>query len=602
MSTQAANQGPARSVAEVLLTDEMPHRRARNPDINGENDALLALARMMGEGREGILQELTARAMKLCRADSAGLSVLEPGKNGEVFRWKAVAGQFADNTGGALPREASPCGSVIDRNRWLLFREPARFFPESGNVEPYIYEALLVPFHVDGKPVGTLWAVAHRAEHQFDPEDVRLLTNLSKFAAAATVMQQRKRTEAELRASRSAALNLMEDAVEARHRMEHATEVLKNSEEQFRRAIENAPIPVILQAADGEVLQLSKTWTALTGYALKDVPTFEAWVNLAYGAGGEKLKQRVQGLFNGEKRMDEVEFEIVTSSGKRRTWLFSASPVGALSDGRRFVVGMALDITERLRESARLEAALEETRRAQQEAEAANRTKDQFLATLSHELRTPLTPVLTAAESLLRRQDLPKIVVEGLQMICRNVELENHFINDLLDITRISRGKLELVCSDMDLHEAIQAALDITRPEIEAKGQKLVVELTAKESRLNADFARTEQVFWNLLKNSSKFTPEKGEIRLRSWNERGCICVAVTDTGIGIVAESLPKIFDAFRQADTSIMRRFGGLGLGLAIARATVEALGGTISAVSLGMGKGATLTVELPLTNNAA
>ncbi len=208
-----------------------------------------------------------------------------------------------------------------------------------------------------------------------------------------------------------------------------------------------------------------------------------------------------------------------------------------------------------------------------------------------------MTPVLTAAESLLRRKDLPPIVIEGLQMICRNIQLENHFINDLLDITRIGRGKLELARAPMDLHDAIKAAAEISRPDIEAKGQRLTIELQAQRTKLNADLARTQQVFWNLLKNASKFTPEQGEIQLRSWNEPGHVLAEVRDTGLGIDPQVLPKLFQPFRQADTSITRRFGGLGLGLVIARATVEALGGSITAASPGLNRGATFTVKLPL-----
>ena len=262
------------------------------------------------------------------------------------------------------------------------------------------------------------------------------------------------------------------------------------------------------------------------------------------------------------------------------------------------MVGMALDITDSRRSRADLEAAFVEMQRARQQAEAANRTKDHFLATLSHELRTPLTPVLTAAESMLRRKDLPPIVREGLLMICRNIELENHLVNDLLDITRVSRGKLELACETIDLHQVIDAALEISRPDIFAKQQHLTVELKAEQRTVNADAMRTQQAFWNLLKNASKFTPSGGNIAIRSRNEPGWAIVEVVDSGVGIEADALPNIFVAFQQADTSITRRFGGLGLGLAIATATVEAQGGTIVAASAGAGQGATFTVKLPLS----
>jgi two-component system CheB/CheR fusion protein len=248
----------------------------------------------------------------------------------------------------------------------------------------------------------------------------------------------------------------------------------------------------------------------------------------------------------------------------------------------------------------RLERALAEAQHAREEAEAAGKAKDQFFATLSHELRTPLVPVMITAESLLRRKDLPQRVTEGLQMICRNVELQRHFIDDLLDLTRISRGKFELNREPLDLHDAVRGAVQVCEPEIAAKQQKLTVELTATERTLLGDFPRVQQIFWNLLKNASKFTPDHGEIRIATRNENRAILVTVSDSGMGIKPDSLTDIFEAFRQGDASIAQKYGGLGLGLAISRATAEALGGSISASSDGPGRGATFTVKLPLIGN--
>lgn len=183
-------------------------------------------------------------------------------------------------------------------------------------------------------------------------------------------------------------------------------------------------------------------------------------------------------------------------------------------------------------------------------------------------------------------------------MIQRNVQLEAHFVDDLLDITRISRGRIELVRAPMDLHEAIAHAVEISRTDIEARGQRLTVALEAREHELDADVQRLQQVVWNLLKNASKFTPDGGEIRLRSRNEPGHIVVEVQDTGIGFEAGEEERIFTAFEQASEAVTRKFGGLGLGLAISKATVDAHGGTIRAVSPGADQGATFTVHLPLT----
>ncbi len=246
---------------------------------------------------------------------------------------------------------------------------------------------------------------------------------------------------------------------------------------------------------------------------------------------------------------------------------------------------------------AELQTALQETERARAAAEAANRAKDHFLAVLSHELRTPLTPVLMATNMLQQRHDLPPPVEKALAMIHRNVELEVHFIDEMLDLTRLSQGKMELLCAPMDLHEAIRRAVEVSESDMQEKGQRLEVSLEAPRHMLQGDSARLQQVFWNLLKNAAKFTPAGGEIHLRtrSAGTEG-IEVEVTDTGIGMAADTLGKVFQPFEQADPSIAQQFGGLGLGLAIAKASVSAHGGTIRAASAGQGQGATFTVSLP------
>jgi two-component system CheB/CheR fusion protein len=265
-------------------------------------------------------------------------------------------------------------------------------------------------------------------------------------------------------------------------------------------------------------------------------------------------------------------------------------------DSRKIAV-LFTDITERRNSEEQLKQALEDTKRSRADAEVAATAKDRFLAVLSHELRTPLTPILMTVGSLGRRTDIPERVREGLEMIRRNVEIEAHFIDDLLDLTRITRQKFEIVRSPVELHEAIRGAIDISQPDILAKNQHLTVALDAEAHVIMGDFARIQQVVWNLLKNSSKFTPNDGNIHLATRNEDGHIQVIVTDTGIGIEAEVLPRIFDAFTQGGESVAREFGGLGLGLAISKASIDAHNGMIEAQSFGPNKGAAFTVTLPL-----
>ncbi len=246
-----------------------------------------------------------------------------------------------------------------------------------------------------------------------------------------------------------------------------------------------------------------------------------------------------------------------------------------------------------------LEQALDDARLARQELESASRIKDRFLAALSHELRTPLTPILLAVQVLSRSPQLAQAGRDALQMIRRSVKVESNLIDDLLDYARIVRGKLEIDSEPIDLHVVIADAVEIGRLDIRGKSQQLSVALEAKRYRTQGDFARLLNVVWNLLRNASKFTPEGGEISVRSRLQDGRFVLAVSDSGIGIEPSALPMIFEPFGQQDDWITRQFGGLGLGLALSKATVEAHGGTLEAHSVGRDRGATFTVDLPLTS---
>ena len=233
-----------------------------------------------------------------------------------------------------------------------------------------------------------------------------------------------------------------------------------------------------------------------------------------------------------------------------------------------------------------------ELKRQKEAAESANAAKDRFLATLSHELRTPLTPILIWAGGMINDPSLPPEVDEGLRMVCRNVELEARLIDDLLDLTRIARGKLKLNLRKSNAHDLLGHAMEIVRDEISSRKLRLAVDLKAREHLVLADESRLQQVFWNLLKNASKFTPGEGAVTVRTFNPRPhALHIEISDTGIGIEPDNLEKIFEAFEQGGT----RREGLGLGLAISKAIVEMHRGSIHAFSEGSGKGAKFVIDL-------
>jgi len=235
--------------------------------------------------------------------------------------------------------------------------------------------------------------------------------------------------------------------------------------------------------------------------------------------------------------------------------------------------------------------------RARVEAEAANRIKDEFLATLSHELRTPLTSLLGWSSVLREGKRDEKILNQGLDAIDRNARVQAQLIDDLLDVSRIVSGKLNLEVRPLDLTSVTRAAINVVRPAADAKGISLDYFAEPGLGAISADSARLHQIIWNLLSNAVKFTPHGGKICVRVEQDGADARVTVKDTGQGIEPEFLPRVFDRFLQADSSTTRSFGGLGLGLAIVRHLVELHGGTVSAQSEGLNKGATFSATFPL-----
>jgi signal transduction histidine kinase len=256
--------------------------------------------------------------------------------------------------------------------------------------------------------------------------------------------------------------------------------------------------------------------------------------------------------------------------------------------------GLGIDVTDR----KRAEAALRE---AKDDAESANRLKDQFLATLSHELRTPLNAILGYARMLQTEAIAPEKRQQAFEIIARNAIVQNQLIEDLLDVSRITRGQVRLEPTPVPVAAVLREAFEVVRPAADAKRISLDVDLDPLTGSVNADAARLQQVFWNLLTNAVKFTDPGGQVVATLRRVDDVIEVSVTDSGIGISSDFLPFVFEPFRQADARPARVHGGLGLGLAISRELVELHGGTIAAASAGPGRGATFTVRLPVGHEA-
>jgi PAS domain S-box-containing protein len=345
-------------------------------------------------------------------------------------------------------------------------------------------------------------------------------------------------------------------------------------------------------------LKWSPGLEAIHGYPSGTFPgTFEAFRNEIHPEDRERVLRAIADA--GERGRDHhVEYRIIRADGAVR-WVQGIGQVVVGEDARaERMIGVCMDITERKQMDQQRAEVLEQEQRARAELDHASRLKDEFLAVLSHELRTPLNAVLGYAH-LLGSGALPAERVDhALQAIQRNAQAQARLVESLLDLSRIMAGKLELDLEHLDVSALIDAAVDVVRPEAEAKQIALNVVMPSKVPRLVGDGGRLQQVLWNLLSNAIKFTPSGGRIDVLAAQQDGEVTVSISDTGQGITPAFLPYVFDRFKQADGNKHRSPTGLGLGLALVREMVHAHGGTVVAESPGDGQGSTFTVRLPLS----
>ncbi len=372
-------------------------------------------------------------------------------------------------------------------------------------------------------------------------------------------------------------------------------QALEQSEQRFRTLV----------TASSEVLyRMSPDWSEMRwlrgGGFIRDTETpSRTWIHdYIYADDQPRILATIDQAIRARSSF-ELEHRVVRVDGSIGWMLSHAVP---LLDGNGEIVewfGAASNITRRKQDEEGLAAAKLSAEKAKAVAEEANHAKDHFLAVLSHELRTPLTAVVPALTILE-----PMLSGEGkalLEMAQRNVEMETRLIDDLLDMTRITQGKIDLDRRSVDLCTILRHALEVCQPDIAARRQHFQLEIKHPPHLVHADAGRLQQVFWNLIKNAVKFTPHDGCVGVRAYRHDGLVVVEVSDSGVGIEPEALGRIFNAFEQGERTTTRQFGGLGLGLSISKALVDLHGGTITAYSDGKGKGATFAVTLPLLTRA-
>ncbi|MGH8258658.1 MAG: PAS domain S-box protein [Steroidobacteraceae bacterium] len=771
---EAATALPARPKADglvpleaILRTGELQARSGRPPDYEAENRALAALVQALADSPRSILQTLADKVLEVLRAGSSGLSLLT--ETGERFYWAAIAGAWQPHSGGGTARDFGPCGDVLDHDAPLLFTHWEHRYPYLATATPLAEEGLLVPFHVGGKAVGTIWAITHDPDRRFDGEDLRVLESLGRFASVAYQAVELSGAIDQ----RRAALSLLEDAVYARQLTEASNRKLRESEERFRNLVSQSIVGIAETDLEGRFTLVNDRYCAMVGYVREellamrmqdithpdDLPrnlerfrscvqegeAFEIekryvckdgtviWVrnNVAPLLGAERtpaslvaiseditqhrlaeeslreetrvrevlghlsqalvgaqldLERVVQiatdaatelsgaafGAFLYNVRDEQGEsYLLFTLSGALREAFgglpkprntrvfgptfrgegvvrsaditvdprygqnppFSGMPEGHLpvrsylavplkaasgevlgglffghpqpdvftERAERLVLAIAAQAAVAF-DNARLHQAsqreIEQRKRVEEALSNADRRKDEFLAMLAHELRNPLAPIGNASELLARLFAEDGRAQFALDMIKRQTSQLTRLVDDLLDISRITQGRIQLRKRPVDLASAIMQAVETVEPQMRAKRQRLsVTSATGYEPLyVNGDFARLVQCVVNLLANAAKYTDQDGEIRIRAHAADSTAIIEITDTGVGIAPDLLPRVFDLFVQSDRTLDRAQGGLGIGLSVTKRLIEMHAGEITASSPGLGHGSTFQIRLP------
>jgi PAS domain S-box-containing protein len=683
-------EGGCVPVESILCNDELDHRPSRPPDFEVENRALVALAQALADSPETILQVLADTILDVLQAGSAGISLLT--KDERRFHWPAIAGIWKPYIGGGTPRDFGPCGDVLDRNIPLMMKRVERRYDYFRPVTPVVEECLLVPFYVQGKAVGTIWAVAHDSGRKFDSEDMRRLVSMARFASLAyqitESLKQLKTNSEDMRASAQRFREMIDalpvaiyttdaegdvthfnqaaaelcgrkpvlgsekwcvswklfrpDGTPLPHdecpmavalkegRIVRGKEIIAERPDGTRAWVEPFPTPffdesgkvagginmlvditarkqagaaeallaaivqssddaIISKSLDGIITSWNESAERLFGYTSKEV--IGRSISILFPPDRLDEEPRILDRLKRGERVDHFETIRVRKDGSQLAISLTISP---LKDATGKIVGaskVARDITE-------LKRARADLREAKEIAEAANKSKDTFLAALSHELRTPLNPVLMTIAAMDMNPELAPAFRGDVAMIRRNVELEVKLIDDLLDLSRVVAGKLTLNMVTVDVNEAVDHVCATCRPYILEKAIHLHCDVPDASFHVKADPARLQQVLWNLLRNAAKFTPDRGDIFVSvSKIDAEHVRIQIRDTGIGIEPDVLPRVFNAFEQGDASITREFGGMGLGLAISKTLTEMHRGTIRAESGGRDRGSIFTVELPI-----
>ena len=435
--------------------------------------------------------------------------------------------------------------------------------------EAKVSSAIAIPLRVNDKSLGALCFASWSREH-IATEESDLLTTIAQYLATAV---DKENTNQELRR-----------VEEANHWM--------------GALVESSDDAIISKDLNGIIKSCNQGAARLYGYEIEEL--IGKPITMLIPEDHQNEETQIMRRIRGGNRMEHFETVRRRKDGSLVEVSLAVSPV---KDAAGKIIGaskIARDITERRRAEQTLAESFQREKQAREQAESANRAKDDFLASLSHELRTPLNPILLIASDASENTNLPPDVKAHFEVIRKNIELEARLIDDLLDLTRITHGKLSLHPRVVDVKTILEDTISNVQSELNEKLIHWKFDFKSPQQHVHGDDVRLQQIFWNVLKNAVKFTPPHGSITLSVELAGENLRISIADTGIGMTAAEIKRVFEAFSQGDhtKSDAHRFGGLGLGLAISRKLVEMHKGKISVTSEGAGRGSTFIIELPVT----
>jgi PAS domain S-box-containing protein len=566
------------SLESILCTEELRRRPLRPPDHKKENSALAALVTALADSPRTILQTLADKVLEVLDADSAGLSLLT--KDEKRFYWAAIAGAWGPHIGGGTPRDFGPCGDVLDRNIAMLFTHWERRYPYLSMAIPLADEGLLVPFYVNGKAVGTIWAIAHNTRRKFDAEDLRLLESMSRFASAAyQAIESIEDLKLEIAAREKAEAKLRELA--------------DGLEVKIKRLVDSNIIGIFIWNFDGRIIDANEAFLRIVGYGRDDLTSGQLrWRGLTPAEWREEDDRRVAELkATGTCHPFEKEY-FHKSSGRVPVLVGAASFEGRSDEGVAFV----LDLTDRKRAEW---AARESERRyslVQMELAHANRvaTMGHLSASIAHEINQPLGAVLSYANAASHWLDAqpPNLeeVRRGLGFIVESGVRADEVINRIRALVKKAPSRKDR----LEINEAILEVMALAKNEIANNHISVQMQLAETLPAIQGDRVQLQQVILNLLINAIEAMSGMSEgprellISTAETDPEG-VLVAVRDSGPGFAPESVDRLFESFYSTKP------GGLGMGLSICRSIIEAHGGQMSATT-NVPQGAVFQFTIP------